>query len=228
MATLAMIGSGYIGSTLARLAIDAGLDVVVSNSRGPETLGDLVADLGPRARAATAEEAALAGDWVVVTIPFGRYPQVPQEPLAGKIVIDTGNYYPQRDGQIAELDSGNATNSELVQRHLERSFVVKAFNNIYFEHLRTLARPAGAPDRTALPIAGDSADAKQQVTALLDALGYDTVDAGTLADSWRLEPGTPVYGAPYVTDPAAPLSADPGRPADATRIREAVSAAVRT
>jgi predicted dinucleotide-binding enzyme len=228
MATLGLIGSGNIGGTLARLAVDAGLDVVVSNSRGPETLADLVAGLGPRARAATADEAAAAGDWVVVTIPFGKYQQVSPEPLAGKIVIDTGNYYPQRDGQIAELDSGSATNSELVQRHLDRSFVVKAFNNIYFEHLLTLARPAGSPERTALPIAGDDADAKRQVTALLDSLGYDVVDVGTLADSWRVEPGTPVYGTPYLTDPNAALSADPGRPADAAEIRDAVDAAVRS
>jgi 8-hydroxy-5-deazaflavin:NADPH oxidoreductase len=227
MATLGLIGSGNIGSTLARLAVDAGLDVVVSNSRGPETLADLVAELGPRARAATAEEAAAAGDWVVVTIPFGKYQQVSPEPLAGKIVIDTGNYYPQRDGEIAELASG-ATNSELVQRHLERSFVVKAFNNIYFEHLRTLARPTGAPDRTALPIAGDDADAKQQVTVLMDTLGYDVVDVGTLADSWRVEPDTPVYGVVYQADPAAPMTTDPGHPADAAKVRDAVAAAVRT
>jgi predicted dinucleotide-binding enzyme len=226
MATLGLIGSGNIGSTLARLAVDAGLDVVLSNSRGPATLAELVSGLGPRATAATAEEAAAAGDWVVVTVPFKSYRDMPQTSLAGKVVLDTGNYYPQRDGQIPELDSGATTSSELLQRHLDRSFVVKAFNNIYFEHLRSLARPEGTADRSALPIAGDDAEAKQRAVALLDTLGFDTVDAGSLADSWRMEPGTPVYGVPYLLDPAAPLAADPGHPADAAKIRQALAAAV--
>ncbi|MDN3359421.1 NAD(P)-binding domain-containing protein [Actinomadura sp. DC4] len=225
MATLGLIGSGYIGGTLARLAVAAGLDVVLSNSRGPETLAGLASEIG--ARAATAEEAAAAGDWVVVTIPFKAYPQVPQAPLAGKVVLDTGNYYPQRDGQIAELDAGTATSSELVQRHLERSSVVKVFNNIYFEHLLSLARPSGAPDRTALPIAGDDAEAKASATSLLDTLGYDVFDVGPLAESWRTEPGTPVYGTPYLLDPAVPLNEDPGNPAGVDKIRDAVAAAVR-
>jgi predicted dinucleotide-binding enzyme len=227
MATLGLIGSGYIGGTLARLAVDAGLDVVLSNSRGPDTLAELAAELGSRATAGTSEEAAAAGDWVVVTIPFKNYPQVPQAPLAGKIVIDTGNYYPQRDGQFAELDSQATTGSELVQAHLERSYVVKAFNNIYFEHLRSLARPAGAPDRSALPIAGDDAKAKAETTALLDTLGFDVVDAGPLSEGWRQEPGTPVYGSPYLKDPAAALSDDPGATAPAAKIREALAAAAR-
>lgn len=227
MATLGLIGSGNIGGTLARLAVDAGLDVVLSNSRGPETLADLVAELGPKARAGTAEEAAAAGDWVVVTIPLRNFEQVPREPLVGKVVIDTGNYYPQRDGQIAELDSRALTTSQLLQRHLDGAHVVKGFNNIYFEHLRNLARPAGAPDRSALAIAGDDAEAKASATALLDTLGYDAVDVGTLADSWRFEPDTPAYGVPYLRNPGAGLAGDPGSPTDATKLREAVSAAVR-
>ena len=227
MATLGLIGSGNIGSTLARLAVDAGFDVVLSNSRGPETLSDLVSELGPKARAGTAEEAAAAGDWVVVTIPVKAYGQVPRAALEGKLVIDTGNYYPQRDGQIAELDSRATTSSELLQQHLEGADVVKAFNNIYFEHLLSLARPAGASDRSALPIAGDSEEAKAQATVVLDKLGYDVVDVGSLADGWRVEPGTPVYGVPYLKDPNAALPEDPGHPADATKIREAVAAAVR-
>jgi predicted dinucleotide-binding enzyme len=227
MTTLGLIGSGYIGGTLARLAVDAGLDVVLSNSRGPDTLAGLAAELGARATAGTPEEAAAAGDWVVVTIPFKNYPQVPQAPLAGKIVIDTGNYYPQRDGQFAELDSQATTSSELVQAHLERSHVVKAFNNIYFEHLRSLARPAGAPDRSALSIAGDDAQAKAGTTALLDTLGYDVVDAGPLSEGWRQEPGTPAYGIPYLKIPGTALPDDPGAPAPAAKIREALAAAVR-
>lgn len=227
MATLGLIGSGNIGGTLARLAADAGLDVVLSNSRGPQTLSGLVSELGPRASAATAEEAGAAGDWVVVTIPLKAYAQVPREVLTDKVVLDTGNYYPQRDGRITELDEGTITTTGLLQRHLADSRVVKAVNNIYFGHLLALARPAGSPDRSALPIAGDDAEAKAAATELLGTLGFDTVDAGTLADSWRMEPGTPVYGTPYLSDPAASLAADPGAPADAAKIKAALDAAVR-
>src|SRR6478735_5047095 len=143
MTTIGLIGSGHIGSTVARLAVAAGHDVVLSNSRGPETLADLVAELGDRARAATAAEAAEAGDIVVVTVPFKAYREVPVEPLRGKTVIDTNNYYPDRDGHIAELDDESTTTSELLQAHLPKSRVVKVFNNIYFEFLAVLNRPAG-------------------------------------------------------------------------------------
>ncbi|MCD0480851.1 NADPH-dependent F420 reductase [Streptacidiphilus sp. ASG 303] len=227
MTTLGLIGSGNIGGTLARLAVDAGLDVVLSNSRGPETLADLVAELGPRARAATPAEAAAAGDWVVVTVPLKAYGAMPREELAGRTVIDTTNYYPERDGRIEELDSGSTTASELVQRHLDGSHVVKAFNNIYFRHLGSLARPSGAADRTALPIAGDDADARKRVADLLDVLGFDTVDAGPLAEGWRFEPGTPAYGLPYLVDPSLPFTEDPGSPADAASVRAALEAARR-
>ena len=145
MTTLGLIGSGNIGSTVARLAVDAGHDVVLSNSRGPETLADLVAELGPHARAATAAEAAEAGDIVLVTIPLKAYAQVPVEPLVGKVVLDTINYYPQRDGQVAALDEKRTTTSQLLQDHLPGAHVVKAFNNIFFKHLGSLQRPAGAP-----------------------------------------------------------------------------------
>ncbi|MBW8822056.1 MAG: NAD(P)-binding domain-containing protein, partial [Streptomyces sp.] len=158
--TLAFIGSGNVGGTLARLAVAAGLDVVLSNSRGPESLAGLVAELGPRARAATPAEAAEAGDLVVVSIPLSAYEQIPAQPLAGKIVIDTLNYYPERDGRIAELDANELTSSELVQRHLADSRVVKAASNIVVSQLFSLARPSGAPDRSAMPIAGDDAAAK--------------------------------------------------------------------
>lgn len=196
------IGSGNIGSTVARLAIDAGHEVVMSNSRGPDTLAGLVAELGPRARAATASAAADAGDVVVVTIPLRSYRDVPVEPLRGKIVIDTMNYYPDRDGRIAELDDESTTTSELLQAHLPESRVVKAFNNIFYQNLAALPRPAGAPDRSALPIAGDDAEAKELVTRLLDEIGYDAVDLGPLAEGWRTQRDTPAYGTPYASDPA--------------------------
>ena len=195
--TIGLIGSGNIGGTVARLAISAGFDVVLSNSRGPDSLAELVAELGPRARAATPSEAGAAGDIVVVTVPLKAYRAVPVEPLVGKIVIDTNNYYPGRDGAIPELDRGEATVSGLLQAHLPGSGVVKAFNNIYFKHLLALARPAGAPDRSALPIAGDEPDALAAVVALLDALGYDAVQVGPLSESWRFERDMPAYALPY-------------------------------
>ena len=193
MTTIGFIGSGHIGSTLARLATKAGYDVVLSNSRGPETLADLVTDLGPRARAATAQEAAAAGDVVVVTIPLKAYRAVPVEPLAGKVVIDTNNYYPERDGEIAELEAGTTTSSELLQQHLPTSHVVKAFNHIYFEELGSQGEPAGTPGRRALAIAGDDADARKTVAALIEDFGFDVVDVGPLAEGRRYQPGTPPY-----------------------------------
>jgi len=180
MRTVGFIGSGNIGGTVARLAVAAGYDVVLSNSRGPQTLADLVADLGPRARAAAAAEAAAAGALVVVSIPPRAYPAVPVQPLAGKPVLDTINYIPQRDGPIPGVYGGALSSSEVLQRHLGAAHVVKVFNNITSGHLRRLARPAGATDRSALPIAGDDPIAKAAVTVFLDAIGYDSVDAGTL------------------------------------------------
>ncbi len=194
MSTIGLIGAGQIGSQVARLSIAAGHDVVISNSRGPETLAALVAELGPKARAATVEEAAKAGEIVVVSIPLKDYRSVPVAPLAGKIVIDTHNYYPQRDGNIPELDDESTTTSELLQAHLPTSKVVKAFNHIYASQLTTDGKPSGSPDRRALVIAGDDADAKRTVTALLDSFGFDTVDAGPLAEGWRIQRDTPGYG----------------------------------
>jgi predicted dinucleotide-binding enzyme len=193
MTTIGFIGSGNIGSTLARLALVAGHDVVMSNSRGPETLSDLVADLGPRARAATAEEAARAAEIAVVTVPLKSYRQVPVAPLAGKIVIDTNNYYWERDGRMPELDAGQTTTAELLQAHLPESRVVKAFNHIRSDQLATQGVPSGEPGRRALAIAGDDAGAKATVAALIDELGYDVVDAGPLAEGWRIERDTPGY-----------------------------------
>ncbi|OHV35308.1 MULTISPECIES: NADPH-dependent F420 reductase [Pseudofrankia] len=225
MTTIGLIGSGNIGSTVARLAVAAGHDVVLSNSRGPETLAGLVAELGPRARAGTAAEAARAGDLVVVTIPLRAYESVPVEPLAGKIVLDTCNYYPQRDGQIAELDDESTTTSELVARHLPGSKVVKVFNNIYFKHLLSLARPAGAPDRSALAIAGDDADAKAAVAVFLDQIGYDTVDAGPLAEGWRFQRDTAAYAGLYFGPDGR--AGDAGEPIDGAALRTKLAAARR-
>jgi predicted dinucleotide-binding enzyme len=194
MPTIGLIGAGNIGSQVARLAVANGYDVVISNSRGPETLSGLVAELGPKARAGTPVEAAQAGEIVVVTVPLKNYREVPVAPLAGKIVIDTNNYYPQRDGHIPELDDESTTTSELLQAHLPASQVVKAFNHIYAAELTTHGRPAGTKNRRALVIAGDDAGAKARVSHLLDRFGFDTVDAGPLKEGWRIQRDTPGYG----------------------------------
>jgi predicted dinucleotide-binding enzyme len=222
MTTVGFIGSGRIGSTVARLSVAAGHHVILSNSRGPDTLTELAAELGPLAQAATGEQAAAGGDIVVVSIPLRAYRTIPAAPLAGKPVIDTCNYYPQRDGPIAELDSRQLTSSGLIQRQVTAAHVVKAFNNIYYRHLLALSRPSGAADRTFLTIAGDDARAKAEVSEFLDSIGYGAVDAGPLAESWRQEPGAPAYGAPYgsYTDPA-------GTPAGEATVRAALAAASR-
>jgi 8-hydroxy-5-deazaflavin:NADPH oxidoreductase len=221
MTTIGFIGSGRIGGTVARLSVAAGQHVILSNSRGPATLQDLAADLGPLARAATGAEAATA-DLVVVSIPYGASLELPAAPLAGRIVLDTGNHYPQRDGDITRLDDHETTSSALLQEHLAGARVVKIFNNIYFRHLNSLARPAGAPDRSYLPVAADDPAAEAAVTQWLDTIGYGAVNAGPLADSWRQEPGTPVYGAPYGS-----VSDEHGHPAPAEAITAALSAATR-
>lgn len=226
MTTIGLIGSGNIGSTVARLAVEAGHDVVLSNSRGPETLTDLVDQLGPRARAATAAEAAAAGDIVVVTVPLKAYRAVPVEPLRGKVVIDTDNYYPERDGHIAELDDESTTTSELLQAHLPASRVVKAFNNIFVSHLGSLQRPAGHPERSALPIAGDDEAAKQTVTEFLDSIGYDAHDVGPLAEGWRYQRDTAAYVQPYAV-PGTEYPTWPGRPVTPEMLQKALDAAVR-
>ena len=222
MTAVGFIGSGRIGGTVARLAVAAGYQVIMSNSRGPQTLTGLVGELGPLAQAGSGEQATAGGDLVVLTIPLRAYQSVPAAWLDGKLVIDTCNYYPQRDGQIAELDSGSLTSSELIQQHLAGAQVVKAFNNIYYRHLLALARPAGADGRSFLPVAGDDTGAKAGVSGFLDAIGYGAVDAGPLAESWRQEPGTPVYGAPY-----GPFSDPAGTPATEAAVRAALAKASR-
>jgi predicted dinucleotide-binding enzyme len=193
MTTLGIIGAGNIGSQVARAAIAVGYDVVISNSRGPETLTELVAELGPKARAATAEEAAAAADFAVVTVPLKNYEQVPVEPLAGKIVIDTNNYYFERDGHIAALDRGLDTVSGMLQRHLVSSMVAKGFNHIMAKDITTDGKPAGAEDRRALATSSDFEEAAELVQHLYDQLGFDTVNVGPLAESWRVERDQPAY-----------------------------------
>lgn len=190
---IGLIGAGNIGSTLARLAVEHGHDVMISNSRGPETLGGLVSHLGERATAGTAAQAAGFGDVVVVTIPLKNYRRVPVAELANKIVIDTNNYYPKRDGQIPELDSESTSTSELLAAHLPASRVVKAFNNIYYADLAAQGQPAGTAGRRALPIAGDDAEAKKVVAGLIEEFGFDVINAGGLAEGRRFQRDTPAY-----------------------------------
>lgn len=189
--TIGLIGAGHIGSQIARLAVANDYHVVISNSRRPLSLSALVADLGPKVRAASVVDAAKAGDIVVVSVPLKNYRAVPVEPLAGKIVIDTNNYYPERDGHIPELDKQSTTTSELLQAHLPTSKVVKAFNHIYAAALTTDGQPASTKNRRALVIAGDDEGAKATVTRLLDQFGFDTVDAGPLKEGWRIQRDTP-------------------------------------
>ncbi|MBM7505956.1 putative dinucleotide-binding enzyme [Agromyces aurantiacus] len=200
MTTLGIIGAGNIGSQVARAAIANGYDVVIANSRGPETLAALVDELGPEARAATVEEAAASGDVVVVTVPFKAYGSIPVEPLAGKIVIDTNNYYWERDGHVPALDEGRDTVSGMLQKHLPESRVVKGFNHIMAKDITTEGRPAGTPGRRALATSSDFDDAVRFVTDLYDAFGFDTVNVGPLAESWRVERDQPAYVVPQTRD----------------------------
>jgi predicted dinucleotide-binding enzyme len=195
---IGIIGAGQIGGALTRRFRTLGHEVSVANSRGPETLAGLARETG--ASAVTPTEAARGKDLVVVTIPEKNVPALPADLFAGVpsdvIVVDTGNYYPQqRDGLIAAIESG-MTESRWVSGQLGRE-VVKAFNNIRAQHLLDFGKPAGTPGRIALPVAGDDAKAKAIVMELIDAIGFDAVDAGTLDESWRQQPGTPVYGTDF-------------------------------
>jgi len=217
MTTFGIIGAGHIGSALTQVLTDAGHDVLLANSRGPETLTALVGELSARetargsVRAATAAEAAGGAEVAVVTIPLKSYRDVPVEPLAGKVVIDTNNYYPQRDGQFPELDDERTTTAELLQQHLLGSRVVKAFNHIGAQQIVDQRTAPGTPGRRALVVAGDDAAARAQVAALIDGIGFDVLDLGPLAEGWRAQRDTPAYGAEL----------------DLTGLREAVSQARR-
>lgn len=233
---IGFIGAGMIGSAIARLAVKAGYQVIISNSRGGDSLNNLIMELGPLACSTTPEEAARRADLVILSVPMSAYRKVPSEALDGKIVIDTSNYYPMRDGQIAILDEGELTTSELVQQHFSNATVIKALNNVDFHHLYFNARPESDALRTTLPIAGNNEKAKEKVDAFIHSIGYNTVDTGSLADSWVSEPGTPIYCLPYM--PAVPDKLSPeeaktyylehtGIPLSASEVRKIIETTVR-
>lgn len=208
---IGFIGSGAIGATLARLTVRAGLNAVISNSRGPASLGALIEELDSYARAATVDEVTRACELIVVSVPYNRYLQLPAESLAGKCVVDTMNYYPHRDESMPGLEDGQVTPSELVQKHLRASQVVKGMNNLDYRHLGECARPAGDPQRSALPIAGDDPGAKQLVANFLNAIGFDSVDVGLLREGWRFGPGMPAYALPYIATSPSGLTEEEQR-----------------
>lgn len=222
--TLGIVGSGNVGSAVAGLAARAGLETVISNSRGPETLAPLIDELGGSVTAGTVTEAVHAGRWVVVAIPFWRFPELPRDLFADKVVVDAMNFDPGRDGTVASLVADGTTPGELLQQHLSGAFVVKAFSSIFASHLESLARPSEAADRSALPVAGDDDDAKEAVVELLDILGWRAVNAGALRDSRRFDLGCPSFVAPYMADSSGDwpsrLATDPGAPVSATKLRE--------
>jgi hypothetical protein len=191
---IGIIGAGFVGRAISKLALKAGHQVMLSNSRDPKTLFTLTRTT--QCQAGTPQQAAEFGDIVVIAIPLEAYRSVPAAPLVGKVVIDANNYYPDRDGRIPELDQHQTTTSEMLAKHLPESRIIKAFNAIRMDDLLNDGLPASAAERRALPIAGDDAQGKAMVTALLDEFGFDVVDAGGLAEGWRFEAGTPVYCVP--------------------------------
>lgn len=216
MKRIGIIGSGSIGTALARLALAAGYETMIANSRGPESLQNLIEELGPEAHAGKVREAAEYGEIPVLSVPLTAYPNLPEGLFEGKTVLSTGNYYPYRDGRIAELDIPEMTTAEYEQSLLPGSHLVKAFNNIVAHHIPLLA---GSQPRTALPVAGDDDAAKREVTKIVLEFGFNTVDAGTLAQSWSFEPEsgayTSIYAASqegfrqdYLADPGAPVSSE--------------------
>ncbi|MGA9858364.1 MAG: NADPH-dependent F420 reductase [Solirubrobacteraceae bacterium] len=197
---IGIIGAGRIGQAAATRLVAAGHEVTIANSRGPQTLAELVASLGAGVRAGTAAQAAESGDVVLVAVPLHAIGELPAAELVGRIVIDANNYYPDRDGRIAELDAGDTGSSEMLAAALPGARVVKAFNTIYYERLAHENRPAGSPDRLAIPLAGDDPEAKRIVAGLINDMGFDPVDAGSLADGRNQQPGTPVYNQPVGAD----------------------------
>jgi 8-hydroxy-5-deazaflavin:NADPH oxidoreductase len=192
---IGIIGAGNIGGIAARLFVEAGHEVAISNSRGPESLREQVAELGARARATTVEEAARFGEVILISIPYGRFKQLPASAFTGKIVIDSNNYYPQRDGHIADLEKGNTTSSELLSEYLPGARIVKGFNTIWVQHLKTQGNTDLPPnERRAVFIAGDDPDAKKAVAKLIDDIGFAAVDTGSLREGGKKQqPGSPVY-----------------------------------
>ena len=191
---IGIIGAGNIGANAARLFVKAGNEVVISNSRGPATLQNLVTELGRRAHAGTIEEAIGSGDVVLISIPFGKYKQLPAELFQGKIVVDTNNYYPERDGHFRELDGQKITSSELLAQHLNGARVVKAFNTIWSEHLKSQGDTKLVPeDRRAIFISGDDTEAKKIISDLVQEIGFSAVDIGSLRESGKQQPGSAVY-----------------------------------
>ncbi|KQW05621.1 NADP oxidoreductase [Leifsonia sp. Root4] len=220
MKRIGIIGSGAIGAAVARLAVNAGYTVMIANSRGPESLAGLLAELGPLAKAAEARDAAVFGDITVLAVPLNAYATLPSDVLAGRTVLSTGNYYPYRDARIAQLDTRQATTAEYEQTLLPDTHIVKAFNNIVAHHIPLLAN---SQPRTALPVAGDDIEAKASVSRLVNALGFDTVDAGTLAESWSFEPASGAYTVIYAASEdgfAADYLADRGAALPAARLSE--------
>jgi predicted dinucleotide-binding enzyme len=206
---IGIIGAGRIGHAVATRLVTAGHEVMLSNTRGPESLADVEEALGQDAHAGTVEDATAYGEVVFVAIPLAAMYALPPAELDGKIVVDANNYSPQRDGQIPELDDGSVGSSELLARHVPGSRVVKAFNTIYYERIAHEARPPGSAERLAVPLAGDDAAAKQVVAALIDDMGFDPVDAGSLADGRNQQPGTAVYNLPVGADGVREALANP-------------------
>lgn len=234
--TIGIIGSGLVGKAVARLAVAAGYNVVISNSRGPSTLSTLVKELGPRARAGTVDDAIAAGDIVSLAIPLATFERLPADKFVGTVVLDQTNYYPGMGGfHRADLDTGELTSSELMQRHLRGARLVKGLHNLSWIHMQSNARPKGDVTRTTLPIAGDDAAAKEAVTRFIEAIGYHVADAGSLAQSWRIEPGTPIYFwryAPVVpegvpADEAKRIYQQRGEPVSPEEARKLIDEAVR-
>jgi len=188
---IGIIGAGFVGRAVAKLAIKAGHQVMLSNSRGPQTLFSLKPMIG--CEIGTAADAASFGDIVLIAVPLTAIGQLPVAEIGGKPVIDAVNYYPERDGQIAELDDQTTTTSEYLAGFLPHSKITKAFNAIQMTDLESDGLPAGAPQRRALPVAGDDAETKKAVMALYDAFGFNAVDVGALSEGWRFQKGMPAY-----------------------------------
>ncbi|MEJ7650217.1 MAG: NAD(P)-binding domain-containing protein [Nakamurella sp.] len=222
MTDLAIIGAGAIGSTVAKLAVRAGMSVVVTNSRGPASLVELIDTLGPSARAVDISQIPAGAPVVVIALPIHAYPELVALDLAETIVVDTGNYSPDRDGHVEPLDDGSLTTGQYLRQLVAPAHVVKAFNTIHYAHLLELARPVGAADRSTLPIAGDDGGAKSVVSALLDRCGYDSLDIGAAEHERWITPGQAAFGLPYVASGVEDLASAAAVPADRDTVLRAV------